>query len=85
MKQPTIGSIVEFFPSTNGVINELPNGMQSAPAIVTQTFGEHTNMIVFLADTSGNPIRTAWSVVHKDSVYLTEGGSYWDWPKDASQ
>ncbi len=68
MSDLKIGSIVEFFP---GNVNTLPNGMQTAPAIVTQIFGEtgdvkHANLTVFTADPTGKEnITTKWSVFNK--------------------
>ena len=75
----SIGRIVEFLP--NGVKGmELPNGMESAPALVTQTFdSDMVNMIVFVADplpTNTGTFR-AWSVHHKSNA--VEGQPYWDW------
>jgi hypothetical protein len=76
----TIGRIIEFFPSKQ---KPLPNGMQSAPAIVVQTFGnpepKHININVFTAsgDDSKSPVIPEWSIPHKDDAL--EGGAYWDW------
>jgi len=76
----TIGRIVEFFPNGNKEY-ELPNGMETAPAIVTQTFGlDMVNMNVFCADPRPNftgSFRT-WSVPHK-SANVADGVPFWDW------
>lgn len=76
-QKPTIGRIVEYFPGNK----ELPNGMKSAPAIVTQVFEPHVNLTVFVADPNGSATFTAWSVSHKDNQQESEGGAYWDWPQ----
>lgn len=68
MSELKIGSIVTYFPN-NQESKELPNGMTSAPAIVTQTFGEetpvHANITVFMANPTGEPLRQEWSVFNK--------------------
>lgn len=73
----TIGRIVEFFPNKNGSGLQLPNNMESAPAMVVQVFGSLVNLNVFTADTNGQPVQQAWSVEHKSKVV---GESFsWDW------
>lgn len=73
----SIGRIVEFHP--NGTKeHELPNNMESAPAIVTQVFGTIVNLTLFTANPSGEPTKQMWSVQHKSNV-PNEGQSYWDW------
>ncbi len=84
MEDVTIGRIVEFFPNGNEY-NPLPNNMVTAPAMVVQVFGPHVNLNVFTAETSGNPVKPAWSICHRSDVPLDEHGqvvpgvSYWDW------
>lgn len=76
----TPGRIVEFFPGNSGF--ELPNGMESAPAIVTQKFGSTVNLVLFVAEpsrTEKSVTPTAWSVCHKDEAM--NGSFYWDWFK----
>ncbi len=76
----TIGRTVEFFPGKKEVSNvELPNGMESAPAIVVQVFAPHVNLNVFTASTTGQPVLQAWSIPHKNSPHATKDGAYWDW------
>jgi hypothetical protein len=72
-----VGEIVIYHP---GGDSELPNSMPCAPAIVTQTFaGTRINLTVFVADTSGNPVRTAWSVPYVNDSLRGEGEGYWDY------
>lgn len=78
MENITIGRIVEYHPNNNEVGLKLPNRMATAPAIVTQVFGEYVNLNVFTADPSGEPVKQAWSIAHK-SVIKGEGVAYWDW------
>lgn len=66
----TIGRIVEFFPGKSEYDLKLPNGMQSAPAMVVQMFtndpeGEanYSNLLVFVA-ASDNTTQNALSVAH---------------------
>ncbi|GEM_PF-4640075 len=73
----TIGRIVEFFPNKNGSGLQLPNNMQSAPAIVIQVFGTLVNLNVFTADINGQPVQLAWSVDHKSKT--SPDLFYWDW------
>jgi len=74
---PHIGEIVVYHPGSG---RELPNSMKSAPAIVTQGFGDaRINLTVFVADTSGNPVRTAWSVPYVDESTRGEDEGYWDY------
>ena len=63
------GMNVTYFPG-NDESKKLPNGMTSAPAIITQLFGSpgdspHANMVVFVADPNGSPFRQEWSVMNK--------------------
>ena len=78
MENITIGRIVEFHPNNNENGLKLPNGMKTAPAIVTQVFGEYINLDVFTSDPNGDPVKQAWSICHKSAV-TNEGVSYWDW------
>lgn len=74
----SIGRIVEFFPNNNQGGLRLPNGMQSAPAIVVQIFDQHINLNVFTAETNGStPVKQAYSVSHKSKAQ--DGQYYWDW------
>ena len=75
----SIGRIVEFFPGKDTQY-ELPNGMQSAPAVVNQVFGEYINLTVFVAqpDESKPNTVTAWSIPHKSEA--PENSFSWDWP-----
>lgn len=75
----SMGRIVEFFPNTGENDESLPNGMQSAPAIVTQVFDKHVNLNVFVASPDGKPVISEWSVEHKSTA--PEGVKHWDWPK----
>lgn len=73
----TAGRIVEFFPNNNQII-KLPNGMTTAPAIVTQTFGApHVNLCLFVANPDGEATMQAWSIPHKDDSVQDQ--PYWDW------
>ncbi len=61
--------MVEYFPG-NAEDKQLPNGMKSAPAIVTQLFsseGNHpnANLTVFVMDHKGTPVRSEWSVFNE--------------------
>ncbi len=80
--KPTIGRIVEFSPNGNKEM-ELPNGMKTAPAIITQVFegSEMVNMTVFCADPNPNLTGTfrCWSVPKKTDD-SPDGVQYWDWP-----
>jgi hypothetical protein len=81
MESITPGRIVEFFP--NGSKNyQLPNNMESAPAIVTQawTGTDKVNMNIQVAESRGgaSAIITAWSIGHK-SEDIPNGMPYWDW------
>lgn len=80
MENITIGRIVEFHPNGNEA-NALPNSMTSAPAIVTQVFGDTVNLCLFTANPVGEPTKQMWSVQHKNTlaVPLAPGYSYWDW------
>lgn len=76
---PSIGRIVEYFP---GNIS-LPNGMKSAPAIITQCWAPDApvNLTVFLMDPNGKEnVRTAWSVPHVSNELRNPDHPYWDWP-----
>lgn len=77
MQKVTIGRIVEFHPNGSEE-HKLPNNMETAPAIVTQVFGDCANLTLFTANPSGEPTKQMWSVQHKDSV-PGEGQSYWEW------
>lgn len=76
MQEFKSGMIVKYSPGTDPE-KQLPNGMESAPAIITQVFGEqpdasvgplsgvsHANMVVFVADSCGNPVRQEFSVMN---------------------
>ncbi|WP_428668090.1 hypothetical protein [Runella sp.] len=79
-QKPSLGRIVFFHPG-NSVDKQLPNGMEAAPAIITQVFSDTmVNLSLFLASPGGEPVRQEWSVSHKDAEYLIEGSHYWDWP-----
>jgi hypothetical protein len=88
MQTPTIGRIVIFFPNKNENGLKLPNGMESAPAMLVQIFDKYSNLNVFTAETKPelSPVKTAWSICHKDDIKKDENGellpgvSYWDWP-----
>jgi len=82
----TIGKIVEFFPNGNKNF-ELPNGMKTAPAVITQAWegSSMVNMTVFCADTDPNRTGTfrCWSVPHvSDSK---DGEPFWDWFEELSE
>ena len=81
MENITIGRIVEFFPNGNKEL-ELPNQMQTAPAMVTQVFPgtDMVNMTIFCADPRPDTTGTwrSWSIQHKSSN-PADGVPYWDW------
>lgn len=63
-----IGQIVTYHPG-NVKEKQLPNGMESAPAIVTQLFFnagdvQRANLTVFTANPDGEPQRQEWSVMN---------------------
>lgn len=77
-QKPSIGRIVEFFPGVDTQY-QLPNGSQSAPALITQDFGVHQNLTVFACFPGEEKTSfTAWSVPHKSTAM--ENQFYWDWP-----
>lgn len=78
MQKVTIGRIVEFHPNGSEE-HKLPNNMESAPAIVTQVFGDCANLTLFTANPSGEPTKQMWSVQHKDNAGTGPGQSYWEW------
>ena len=73
----TIGRIVEFHPNNNFQY-ALPNGMQTAPAIVVQVFEAGVNLNVFMANPNGQSVKNAWTIPHKSQV-KGESMPYWDW------
>jgi len=79
--KPTIGRIIEFFPNGNKEM-ELPNSIETAPAIITQVFDgtNKVNITVFCADPRPNTTGSfrCWSVDHK-SCDVADGIPYWDW------
>lgn len=77
MQKVTIGRIVEFHPNGSEE-HKLPNNMESAPAIVTQVFGDLVNLTLFTANPSGELTKQMWSVQHKDNV-PGPGQPYWEW------
>ena len=80
--KPTIGRIVEFFPNGNEEY-KLPNGMETAPAMILQVHGDLVNLIVFCADPDPSLTGTfrAWSISHKSVVVEDRGTGCWDWFK----
>lgn len=78
----TQGRIVIYH--ENGDIRySLPNGMQTAPAIVTQVFKSESNAAfincsAFLANPGGNPILQCFSVRPEEEKI--PGVAYWAWP-----
>lgn len=90
-KPATVGRIVHFYPGSRaeGTGNEykLPNGMDFAPAIITQVCSaDHINLTVFVMARSDqgipNPVMNAWSI--KNKFPLSEGeldnSPYWVYP-----
>lgn len=88
-EKPTVGRIVHFYPGKGSGSYQLPNGMDFAPAIVTQIFpGEpqHYNLVVFQmaredqAKSMQNsalkePHFNAWSIVHESEKTISEDES----------
>lgn len=86
---PTVGRIVHFYPGTGEGSYKLPNGMDFAPAIISQVCSEeHINLTVFVMARPDQglpyPSMNAWSIVHEsykqsypDSDYE---GPYWVYP-----
>ncbi|MCF8255375.1 MAG: hypothetical protein K9H61_02415 [Bacteroidia bacterium] len=75
----TVGRIVDYYPGTASE-NQLPNGMEKAPAIVVQAFGTETvNLHVMVAQTDSTKPNsfTAWSVPKQSE----EKGFGWSWPQ----
>lgn len=71
-----VGKIVMFIPREESHY-KLPNGMEKAPAIITQIFNNVVNLTVFTADpNSNNGCRQAWSILHKSKA--VEGQAYWE-------
>lgn len=75
---PTVGRIVHFYPGSGEGAYKLPNGMDFAPAIVSQVCTpEHTNLTVFVMarPDQGLPYSSmnAWSITHLD---LLEPGNF---------
>lgn len=90
-KPATVGRIVHFYPGNKverqGNVYALPNGMDFAPAIITQVCSaDHINLTVFVMARSDqhipNPIMNAWSIRNK--FLLSEGeldsSPYWVYP-----
>jgi len=90
MDKPTVGRIVHFYPGKGEFAYKLPNGMEFAPAIVTQVFDGSgpINLTVFVMPRPDQgidaPVMNAWSVVHADMKSVTTDGNsvspYWEWP-----
>ena len=76
-KRPGVGDIVIFYPGQNYA--KLPNNMECAPAMVTQTFGMMCNLTLFLAqpDETLPNLGQAWSTRHRSDASPFE--PYWVW------
>lgn len=79
-QKPSIGRIVIVHPGEgkDATPLNLPNGMEVAPAIVTQIFnGDYLNLTAFIDD-GIQGTRCLYTVPHKSNA--VNGQYYWDWP-----
>lgn len=81
-----VGQIVMFYPPNSDFEKEegdrlLPNGMDCAPAIVTQCFGDGStvNLTLFTAENRDgrSSEKLKWSVAHRSKAI--QGQRYWDY------
>lgn len=87
---PSIGRIVHYFPSNDkSIFHPLPNGMEFAPAIITQIFiGTPTrcNLCAFVDARPDQgyhyPVINIGSVTHASERIESEGihSGFWVWP-----
>jgi hypothetical protein len=85
MRELKVGLTVTYFAGSDES-KKLPNGMTSAPAIITQVFGEgndvkHANLVVFTANPTGDPVRQEFSVMNQQhpTFYGNEGCPHFNW------
>lgn len=89
-KAPKMGQIVHFFPGYGDGSYKLPNGMESAPAIVTQVCSEtNINLTIYVMARADQglpyPSMNAWSIcnlylLNKDNFLPDSHPAYWVYP-----
>lgn len=94
VQTPTVGRIVHFYPGYGEGAYKLPNGMDFAPAIVSQIFDPYLNLVIFVMARPDQglpypgvpyPAMNAWSISHLDALdpknFLPDSHpAYWIYP-----
>lgn len=84
IKIPSVGRIVHYF--SNGTDPAVSaNGVEMAPAIVVQEWGNLTINLSVHTMNSDSPVVLRYSVPHKSTALKNDKGEilgrYWDWPE----